>query len=57
MLLKLAIGLFILWLAGMLLLKGSFIHMVLLISIAIAAVHFMRRHRCGEPLLSFKDRH
>lgn len=54
MLLKLAIGLFVLWLAGVLLLKGSFIHVVLLTSIAIAAVHFARRHRCGEPMLSFK---
>ena len=57
MLLKIAIFLFVVWFAGALLLKGSFIHVVLLTATAIAVVHFMRRHRCGEPLLSFKGRY
>jgi hypothetical protein len=50
MLLVTAAALFIVWLLGLLLTKGSFIHLVLLNSIALAAIHFAARHRCGQSL-------
>ncbi len=53
MLLKIALALFAAWFVGLLLTNGGFIHLLLLVAIAVAGVHFARRHRCGEPLLSF----
>ena len=51
MLLKFSLLLSAVWLCGVLILKSSFIHLLLLVAIALAAIHFARRHRCGEPLL------
>ncbi len=50
MLLKFSLLLFAIWLGGAVFLKSSFIHLLLLIAIALATVHLARRHRCGEPL-------
>ncbi len=54
MLLRLALFLFACWLAGVLLLKGSFIHVVLLTAITIAIVQIVHNYRCGKPLLQMK---
>lgn len=54
MLLVTASVLFIIWILGLMLTKGSFIHLVLLNAIAVAAIHFAARHRCGQPLFKIR---